>query len=111
MTPAELERRIDAGVAAAKAAGWRVRDCIYFVPSMMECCALSACVLDELAMNDEAAVDKRFDSGALIERSLQISSRERTSFVDGFDGVPKRRHISVLYDLGARMRAKYIEAK
>lgn len=113
MTPAELEQRIDEKIAVVRMSGWQVIDCVYFVPSMMTCCALSACVLDELiANNEESDPLKRTDSGSVICRILGISYTERYSFIAGFDGA--RSHSTQhadFYDLGVRMRAKYIETK
>lgn len=119
MTPAELEQRIDAGVAAAIADGWTICDGIYFVRADKACCALSACALDELERNElernmSALPVAKIDTGRIIDRKLGISERDRVSFMSGFDNFNNREQYYVdksLYDLGRRMRAKYIEAK
>jgi hypothetical protein len=79
---------------------------------MMRCCALSACVLHELAHNEDSDFRTRTDSASVIQRCLGLSCRERCSFTDAFDGTEiLGHHVAEFYDLGARMRAKYIEAK
>lgn len=113
MTPAELEQRIDADVAAAKVAGWTILDGLYFVPRTSTCCALAACVLRELTQNAETRPPGRIhDVAAVIERELDLDPCQRVSFTMGFDGSARSYyHAKEFHDLGARMRAKYIEAK
>lgn len=113
MTPAELEQRIDASVNDAQNDGWTILDGLYFVPRTSTCCALSACVLRELSENASVRLPGRIlDVAAVIERELGIDPCQRVSFTVAFDGGAKTYyHSSEFYDLGARMRAKYIEAK
>lgn len=110
MTPAELEQRIDAGVAAAKAAGWTIANSVYFVPQAKECCALSACVLPELERNAASRwPDRSLDNGSLISEQLGLTLRQRVSFTDAFDRCPLLgHHDPEFYELGRRMRIKYI---
>lgn len=98
MSIAEVEAKIRAAVAEAKAKGWRIIKDAYFAPGK-RCCPLGACVLDEIdATAARAEVPER------AGRVLGLSPRDAIYVATGLDGRVEILERDQYGKLGERLR-------
>lgn len=98
MSIAEVEARIRAAVAEAKARGWAIRAGIYFVALPPQCCVLGACILDQI---ESASVHATVPESAA--HALGISYSDANRLAMGFD-LPNATFEDEYVDLGHRLR-------
>ena len=102
-----LEKRLEEAIACVTAKGWTLAPDLTIERATKSCCPIGAVAV---CVDESTFASPWF----IAEYYLELKASPAYAFMSGFDGRhsrPSEDYFGRLYALGAKFRAKYVEAK